>query len=67
VTSPRRTPAHVREDLLRSEGVEPRPLITLHLPLNMGVVIEVMDAIAKGYPSATVGEDGTILGLEKRD
>lgn len=39
-----------------------RPLVTLHLPLEMGLVARIMREVARAYPGAVVGENGQILG-----
>ena len=33
-----------------------RPIITLHLPLEMGAVGAILRAVAREYPDAVVGE-----------
>lgn len=35
-------------------GTEVRPVVTIHLPLEMGLVGEIMQAVAKAYPGAVV-------------
>jgi hypothetical protein len=37
-----------------------RVLVTMHYPLDMHCVAMLMKAVADAYPSAVVGEDGTI-------
>lgn len=43
-----------------------RVLVTLHLPLDMGVAAGVMTAVANGYPDAVVGENGRIWNRRER-
>lgn len=31
-----------------------RPVVTLHLPLEMGMVAEIMEVVARAYPGARV-------------
>lgn len=62
-------PAEVPQELLlamaqaaqpRAEG-EPRTLITMHYPLPMGMVAELLRVVARYYPAAVVAEDGQVL------
>lgn len=35
-------------------------LVTMHYPLEMGCVAAVLQAVAKAYPQAVVGENGQV-------
>ena len=37
-----------------------RALVTLHYPLDAHCVAEILRAVARAYPDARLGEDGTI-------
>jgi hypothetical protein len=37
-----------------------RVLVTMHFPLNMEVVSGIMRLVARHYPGANVGDNGTI-------
>ena len=38
-----------------------RPVVTLHFPLEMGMVGEVLLAVSRAYPDAVMGQDGEVL------
>ena len=42
-----------------------RPIVSFHLPLDMGAVGRILAVIAKEYPDAVVGENMTVLASEE--
>jgi hypothetical protein len=53
---------------LKARGVVARPLVTLHLPIDMGCSAAILQAVSQWYPNASVGADDngdmTVLARE---
>lgn len=44
-----------------------RPVVTIHLPLEMGTVAAIMKAVSQAYPDATVQVGSSVVTLGTGD